>query len=126
MAKVLLLAPAQYLQGQVSLFQGDQWNLYFQINDQYNGVNLPTSLTSASGVTGFFPMATGGVTGVPCSLLDSQNGFGLCVVPNTVTPSIMALSEPTSWYVQVTLPTGLQTIETPDQPLIIGPPSFVS
>lgn len=124
MAKILLTQPTLYFQGQVTLFQGDEWNVGFQVVDNFNAVVVPLNASSLPAPTAFFPAASGGSIPVLGSWSDGANGFGAVVVPTQITQNLGSL-DPTSWYVQIALP-GLETIQTPDQPLIIIPPQFNS
>lgn len=123
MAKVLITQPTLYYQGQVALFQGDRWTLGFQVVENYNGIVAPVDCSAASGCTAFFPTVSGGSVGVVASFSDPGNGYGSVVVPTQITQNLSAL-DPSSWFVQVQLPQGLTTIETPDQPLVITAPGF--
>jgi hypothetical protein len=128
MAKSLILQGSQYLQGAVTLYRGDQWTILAKISEVIGGVGTPVSLAAASGVTAFFPSVSGqGYNiAVPCTITDPTNGYISCVVPVSVTPTVALVPEQSSWYVQAMLVTGLQTITTPDQPLVINDPNFTS
>ena len=124
MANALIILPDQYLQGVVTLYRGDQWNLNFQLVNQVGGVNVAADMTAASGVTGFFPAATGGVLGIPCTAIDVGHGFYRCVVPSNLSSDAALASDASSWYAQALTPNGLQTFATPDMPLVINDPMF--
>jgi|ERR1019366_3408057 hypothetical protein len=127
MAKVLILAPSQYLQGQVNLFQGDQWSVTGQIVDQYNGVSVPTNLTGAQGVTAYFPGVAGVAVQVPATISDASQGIVTISVSPTVSQTVLS-SEGSSFYVQVSglIAGGLVTVPTFDQPLVVTAPTFIA
>lgn len=127
MAKVVVISPQMYLQGQVTLYQGDQWNVFFQIVDFYNGVSIPTNLSNASGIMAFFPAASGGSNiGVAATVTDATQGLCQVTVPPAITTNLGPIADASSWYVQAQLVLGLLTIPTLDMPLVIAAPGFTS
>lgn len=124
MAKVLILDPNQYLQGVVPLTRGDRWTIDARVMEDQNGVRQPVDLTAAS-VTGYFPPATGSTPiAVSGTLVSAAEGHCRFTVLESVTPTVGLVQEPSSWYIQASLPQGLTTISTPDEPLVINDPSF--
>lgn len=124
MAKVLVLQQGQYINGVVTLYRGDRWTLDATIYEQYANVKLPVDLTACSGVTGYFPSAATGAITVVGGISNPTAGRVLFVVPEAVTPNVALVPDASSWYVEASLATGPETIETPDYPLVIQDPSF--
>ena len=128
MARIIVLEPQQYLSGVVSLVRGDQWQIQFRVMDRIGNVNVPVDMTSASGVTAYFPPTGGGLpnVAVPCTTIDAAQGLFTAIVTESVTPNVGLVPSPTSWYVRATTPQGLETYQTNDMPLVINDPSFNS
>lgn len=124
MAKVLVVLPTQYLNGSVPLYRGDRWSLEAQVMDRIGGVDSPVDLTAASGVTGYFPAASGGVIPVVCVIVDAAQGRVRAVVSESVTPYVAVEADPVSWYVVASMTGGPTTCPTPDSPLVINDATF--
>lgn len=124
MALELVLLPTQKINGVYTLYTGDQWTIISTIMNRVGGVQYPYDLTAASGVTAFFPAATGGTIPVVCAVINAQAGSIQCVVPQSVTSGVSLESNPVSWYIQANLSTGPTTVATLDYPLVINAPAF--
>jgi len=126
MAKLLIIAPSQYYQGQVTLFRGDEWNINAQITEDYNGVRIPVDLTGAT-VSGFFPAASGGDNlAFAASLVNESVGLIRVNVPESASSGTELMQDPISWYIEMDQDGARTTVQTPDTPLVITDPQFNS
>lgn len=85
MAILLRLDRAQYFQGAVRVYRGDQWDLTGQVVDQIGSVVLAKDLTGAS-ATAYFPATGGGVVAAVVSITDEPQGLIRIAVGDDVTP----------------------------------------
>lgn len=115
MGRVLFIPKAQYVQGTLKLYRGDEWDVEGKVQDLVGGVSSDEDISTCSGITAYFPGAP--AVAVACTILDASCGRFRASLPAASTPQVGLTDGPTSWYAVGEFAEGLRTFATIDQPL---------
>lgn len=104
--------------GLLSLYRGDDWDIYGTVVDRVNGYETLVDL-SQYGVTGYFPSATGG-SNLPASAVTGSCGLITVSMPAASTPFVQTNTGGEGAYLILEDSMGrLQTVPTIDQAIAI-------
>lgn len=126
MARVWKLDRRQYGDdGLVSLYRGDDWNIYGTVVDRVGSYETLVDL-SAYSVTGYFPSASGG-SDIPAPAVTGSCGVLTVSLPKAQTPDVLTSTGGEGLYVVFEDNTNkLQTVTTFDDAVAILDRGFPS